>query len=253
MTSVDNREKTVETESAKFTKNKEPETVNTDSTEGSQNEAARPYEEQSASDEQREPEGQIRAENSPGRLGAALDDMTLDEMMLPTNYDEIAGAQKSLATLAVRKPNAQDWVRVHPEYRGQFGFLVVKNEGSADEIYYVHRNLYEVPELARELQRREVRLAVTRKGTYLLWPLPLTDHPAHQQQTFAAEKALSSWTRIAWQKHACEYHITTATAQDLPEPIWPEESFEALCKLGFRGRMIDSLEHPVVRELLGRA
>lgn len=44
-------------------------------------------------------------------------------------------------------------------------------------------SLADVPELRVELQARELRLTVNRKGNYFLWPVPLTDH------LDAAEKA----------------------------------------------------------------
>jgi hypothetical protein len=37
----------------------------------------------------------------------------------------------------------------------------------------------------------------------------------------------------------------------LPEPEWPETSFEELMQIAFRGRIINSLDHPVIRQLLG--
>jgi hypothetical protein len=38
---------------------------------------------------------------------------------------------------------------------------------------------------------------------------------------------------------------------DIPEPIWPKESFQELLQLAFSGRIIESADHPVVRRLRG--
>ena len=38
---------------------------------------------------------------------------------------------------------------------------------------------------------------------------------------------------------------------DLGDPVWPEKSLAELLRLGFEGKVIDSLDHPVLRELAG--
>ena len=48
------------------------------------------------------------------------------------------------------------------------------------------------------------------------------------------------------------YDVAIATAP-LPEPEWPEETFEQLFRLAFRDRVIDSIDHPVIRQLKGAA
>jgi hypothetical protein len=46
------------------------------------------------------------------------------------------------------------------------------------------------------------------------------------------------------------YDVFEATAT-LPEPQWPDQSFQELLKVGFKDRQIDSLDHPVIRKLRG--
>lgn len=48
------------------------------------------------------------------------------------------------------------------------------------------------------------------------------------------------------------YDVFEATAK-LPQPEWPVESFEQLFRLAFRDRVIDSIDHPVIRQLKGAA
>jgi len=40
---------------------------------------------------------------------------------------------------------------------------------------------------------------------------------------------------------------------ELPDAKWPALSFNEIIKLAFRGRMIDSLDHPVLQDLRGAA
>jgi hypothetical protein len=46
------------------------------------------------------------------------------------------------------------------------------------------------------------------------------------------------------------YEITEATAK-MPDPEWPEYSFHDLLRIGFRDRVIGSLDHPVLKRLRG--
>jgi hypothetical protein len=38
---------------------------------------------------------------------------------------------------------------------------------------------------------------------------------------------------------------------DLPEPVWPEISFEEILKIAFRDRIVDRADHPLVQRLRG--
>lgn len=37
----------------------------------------------------------------------------------------------------------------------------------------------------------------------------------------------------------------------LPEPDWPATGFEDILNIAFRGRFIDSIDHPVLRKIRG--
>jgi hypothetical protein len=37
----------------------------------------------------------------------------------------------------------------------------------------------------------------------------------------------------------------------LPDPIWPDKSFEQILEIAFRDRIIKTEDHPVVRRLRG--
>jgi hypothetical protein len=46
------------------------------------------------------------------------------------------------------------------------------------------------------------------------------------------------------------YDVYQATGQ-LGEPQWPAVPFKELLRVAFKGRFIDSLDHPVLRRLRG--
>ena len=62
--------------------------------------------------------------------------------------------------------------------------------------------------------------------------------------------ASDKWVRVSANMSLGAYEIFTATGE-IPEPEWPELSFEEILKIAFKGRYVDSLNHPVVQRLLG--
>lgn len=54
----------------------------------------------------------------------------LSKLRLSQSFIELAGAKKLLTTVPVRKPNPQDFVRVHPgeDYRMEFAFIELKDD-----------------------------------------------------------------------------------------------------------------------------
>lgn len=47
------------------------------------------------------------------------------------------------------------------------------------------------------------------------------------------------------------YEVFQATG-GLPEPQWPDTSFQELVDIAFKGRFIDSMDHPVLKRLMGQ-
>src|SRR5262245_35679265 len=76
--------------------------------------------------------------------GQIADPFAPENLRLSQSFSETMAVRKVLTTVPVRKPNAQDFVRVHPspEFREDFPIIELKDER---EEYIVTRNL--VPEL----------------------------------------------------------------------------------------------------------
>jgi len=62
--------------------------------------------------------------------------------------------------------------------------------------------------------------------------------------------AMERWVRVASDMSVGAYQAYEATG-DLPEPEWPEHSFEEIVTIAFKGKIIDSSDHPIVRRLRG--
>ena len=112
-------------------------------------------------------------------------------------------------------------------------------------------------ELAAETMRVELYSAITRQGTFFLWPVkvPGVDGRSnlwHESAVAAAQAAMTKWVRVGANMQSRAYEVTQAV-ELIPQPVWPtSKSFEELVRLAFKDRYIASMDHPVVRGLRGR-
>jgi len=179
------------------------------------------------------------------------DPFDLNALRLDQTFVESAGVKKLLTTVPVRKPNPQDFVRVHPspEYRAAFAVIELKEDR---EVYLL------TPSIARELAGEFVMVMVftgiNRQGVVHLWPvrLPAPDGRVlewHRSAADAADMATRRWIRIKANMSLGAYEIVEAATT--AEPEWPAVSFQELIRIGFRDRLVDRLDHPVIKRLRG--
>jgi hypothetical protein len=197
-------------------------------------------------------EFKVSAANASAGDGKLIDEYDLEALRLHQNFDEIVGARPVLATVAVRKPGAQEWFRVHPDpsWRLQTTLLQLKEDR---ENYLVSPDLR--AQLFDEILPIVLYTAVSRQGEPFLWPVRLpkadgkTDRFIETDLT-AAKVAETQWTRRYWVPDIKSHKILTA--QNLTdEPVWPGIGFKELLKIAFKDRFIKSLDHPVLKKLRG--
>jgi hypothetical protein len=99
---------------------------------------------------------------------------------------------------------------------------------------------------------------INRQGNLFLWPVPLPSGDGreiawHTTAREAAALAEKVWIRLVANTNAAAYDIYEASAL-IPEPEWPDHNLQELLRVAFgNGRLIDSLEHPLVKQLRGLA
>lgn len=175
-------------------------------------------------------------------------------LRIDPSQDIELGAKKLITSVDVRKPSPQDFFRTHPGADYRMLVAIVELKGTR-EIYAV------VPAVANlipdEIKRVELRLYITRAGVISLWPVavPTSDgreNAWHTSARFAAEAAETRWVRLKSNTPAGRYDVLAAPV-GLPDPIWPEIDFAELLRLAFGGgKLIDSLDHPVIKSLKGQ-
>jgi hypothetical protein len=178
----------------------------------------------------------------------------LSEFALPAGLETIAPSKKLLTNIPVRKPGKEQWVRtVSDEQRWRPWPLLELKEESA-ETYLVHSGM--LNELVGEptLVFARLVLTITNQGVLFWWPIRLPGpdgrlNPWHESAQRAAETAKDRWVRIVANRSLGGYDVYTAQFQQ--EPQWPVESDDELIAVAFRGRMLTSVDHPVVLRLRG--
>lgn len=186
-------------------------------------------------------------------LGAASGMPDLNVFRLPQDFGARVGVKSRLAHVPVTKPRKGCFVRTRPgaEWRMPIAMIVLKD---VNESYVVHPSL--APDLPDDVVQYVLVTAITRDGAVFLWPLRV---PKSSRQDSWADSAMAAcdyaetqWVRVDAKQGASSYAVTVATAM-YPEPEWPDESLEQLFGLAFRDRVIDTLDHPVIRRLKGAA
>ena len=176
----------------------------------------------------------------------------LASMRLSQDFASAIGVKKRITTVPVRKPNRQEFVRVHPDaaYRLDTAVVELKSER---ETYVVAPSLW--PEVSGELIYKRLLATMTRQNVLILWPIRLPGEDGridqwNQSAMIAAERATECWVRVASDRHLGAYELFEAPA-DLPDPVWPDISFQEIFDIAFRGRQIDDINHPVLKQLRG--
>ena len=175
---------------------------------------------------------------------------------LSQDFASQIGVKKVLTTVPVRKPSKQEFVRVHPdeEWRMETAIIEIKDER---EVYLV------APELLGELSEFTTPVClfttINRQKVLMLWPVKLPgldgrSNPWHESALDAAKLAMDKWVRVSANMSLGAYEVFEARS-DMPDPEWPESDTDlgSLLSVAFRGRIIDSLDHPIVNSLLGVA
>lgn len=182
--------------------------------------------------------------------GSIFDD--LESLRISPDAAVTAGMREALRHVPVRKPNRTEFVRVNPDESMSLatGVFVDREER---EVFFVVPELR--AELAGELKPILLATAVSRQGVVFLWPVPLPDEGGRRNAWAETaregyEMCKTAWVRLVPDMSLGAYRIYEAEGQ-LSGPVWPEKTLSELLQLGFKDRIIDNVDHPVIKRLRG--
>lgn len=187
-----------------------------------------------------------------GERQSDSDDALLTTIRLSQDFAEVVGVEKVLLTVPIRKPNRDEFFRVHPDPSNRIDTLIVELKTERELCVVLPAVASVVAEFTDPVR---LFLCVSRQGTVFLWPakLPKGDRRGDDWRKSALEAAGLAerhWIRISADMHLGAYQPFRSQA-DLGEPKWPDKSFAEILKIAVRDRIVDTVDHPLVRQLLG--
>jgi hypothetical protein len=191
-------------------------------------------------------------ENKSSEENSEEYELNLSELRLSQDFSETAGVKKVIMTIPVRKPGRQDFFRVHPspDYYLETAVLEHKQER---ETYLVGRGLWS--ELPGEIVPKALFTVINRQNVLSIWTVRLPGRggrldPWNQSAIDAVNIAKKQWIRMASDMNLGAYEVFMATAE-LPDPVWPELTFEEMLKIAFKDKFIRDFDHPILCQLRG--
>jgi hypothetical protein len=97
---------------------------------------------------------------------------------------------------------------------------------------------------------------VTLQGAAGLWPIRMPDETGridsyNESALRIIDQFAGQWIRILSNQSERRYDVLETPSTQLPEPKWPKDGFQWMFSTAFRSRVIDSINHPVLRALRG--
>jgi hypothetical protein len=209
----------------------------------------------------REPDGPVDTSFDPAALEApeppdpGPDPYDPAALRLTEDFAATIGVKRAILSIPVRKPDKAWFVRTHPgaDYRLQTAVIELKEDRG--ETYLVSPALW--PELATEatFSPRALFTAINRQGVLFVWPvrLPGSDGRVDEWSRTAlesAQRAADKWSRVVANMSLGAYELFEANGQ-LPEPEWPDLTFQQILRTAFKDRFIAAPDHAVLRKLRG--
>lgn len=191
----------------------------------------------------------------PGLVSSIPDPFAdLSKLRISQNFNETVGVKKAILHIPVRKPTKQEFIRVHPDesMRLPAAMIDLKEE---QEIFLVSPNL--IPLLPGAVVPKLLVTAINRQGILFVWPIGLDldegrirkNHWNETART-AADLATKGWVKVAANMSLGSYEVFEASGK-LPDPEWSALSFQEILKVAFKDNIITSMDHIVIRKLLG--
>lgn len=182
----------------------------------------------------------------------SANDFDLSNLRLPQNFGQALSVAQLITNVPLRKPSKGEFFRVNPDpnWKLETMLLELKSDG---ETYIVLPCVFrEILDLIRPVV---LHGSIDRKGNFFLIPCPLPGPDGkinqwHQSLACIIQHAEKKWVRSTANLAAGSYDLFVATGID-DEPIWPDAGFAELIKIAFRNKIINSPEHPIIKQLLG--
>jgi hypothetical protein len=198
--------------------------------------------------------GDVGARLTPEPVGDVFDD--LESLRLPQDFVASANVRTVLASIPVRKPGKQEFVRVRPGSEWRVDAHCLTDDETREKYLVTPEFAGFLPEFAKATR---LFLAMSRNSPVpFFWPCRIPGHDTYANRWYesaitAALLAEEHWVRVTADLAAGAYIANVAMAE-LDPPRWPEDlDISELMRLAFRDRLINSNDHIFLQRLRGEA
>jgi hypothetical protein len=192
--------------------------------------------------------------DNPPSEQSVLNPFDPERLRISLDLTEGVGVKKIINTVPVRKPDKQDFIRVHADEAFRLAVAVIDLRADRETFLVVPDIVRDIP---GEYAMVTIFTCINRAGVVFLWPVRLPSSDGRQSdwarsEAEAAEMAMRRWVRIKANTNLGAYEVYEASST-IPDPEWPELSFSQMLTIAFKGRLVDSFGHPVLKRLRGEA
>jgi hypothetical protein len=175
-----------------------------------------------------------------------------DLSIMRVDQSFLGGAVKQILTdVTVRKPKPDEWVRVHRENR--INTWIGELSSKRGELYYICPNVQHL--VPKHSRLTSLYVTINSQGVLFLWPVKLDDpNRSNDYLTSAhagAEKAIEEWVQMVSNREAGRYDVFVPEGT-IPEPEWPEWSFQEIIDAAFHKRTVADEDHAFIKHIRGR-
>lgn len=186
-------------------------------------------------------------------------DFDFDSVKLSPTFEAATLVEKLITTIPIRKPKSGlEFFRVRDDPEWIFKTYLLDLKDGEDEKYIVAPQL--IPEVLDTGRLKPVLLYTLMTHThkvFFLSDIPLQDadgkdNEYNRSRREAYEIAKEKWVKIQANMPLGAYEIFRARGE-LPDPVWPDEpgTMKDALKIAFKNKIIDSIDHPVLKQLRG--
>ena len=195
------------------------------------------------------PTPESQAEKTPSDIFADVANIRIDPTMVGG-----PSVSKVLVQIPVRKPSKEWFIRTHPDIEKHTIDTLVLELKEDGEVYLVPPALRNALLGEPCVNIKRLHLSANRQGDVFIWPIRLPGADGkldswNESALEAANLAATKWVRLSANLRIGAYSIAVADIADAPK--WPAMPFNELLRIAFKGKVIETMDHPVLRRLRG--
>jgi len=167
-------------------------------------------------------------------------------------YGVDTDVKKLLVTVPVDKPRSDTFFMVRDGEDWVFEAFILTHSAEKEKYIVSEEIAIVLQGLVREMI---LYLSVDRNGNPTLIDIPYPSDNGklntwNESKRVAIQEAKSYWIRMISDKPTQSYRVYRSI-HIKDKPLWPEQSMEELVEIAFRGKIITSIDHPIIQGLLG--